>query len=169
MLRFARNDADNISTHNAVVPREGVGQSHMVFTRLVGWLASPLPLAGEADALEGAAGGGSLHTENPDAEAPPPPTLPRKRERERSADVAAPWASYAIALREGGGSSTPRLIGSITAVSGILGHPHARVTTTECAVAISRHDVPELCLNLVPRTEGAGNAGCLLHPRSRVQ
>ena len=48
-------------------------------------------------------------------------------------------------------------------------YAQARVTTTECAVAISRHDVPELCLNLVPRTEGAGNAGCLLHPRSRVQ
>src|SRR5437899_13075429 len=24
-------------------------------------------------------------------------------------------------------------------------------------------------MNLVPQTEGAGNAGCLLHPRSRVQ
>ena len=55
--------------------RNEAGQSHMAFTRLIGWLAMPLPLAGSR-------------------------TLPRKRERERSADIAAPWASYAIALPE---------------------------------------------------------------------
>ena len=38
----------------------------------------------------------------------------------------------------GGASSTPRLLGSITAVSGILGHPPSRVTTVEYEVAISR-------------------------------
>jgi hypothetical protein len=36
--------------------------------------------------------------------------------------------------------------------------------------AFSRHDLPEVCMNAVPpRREGAGNAGCALHPRSRVQ
>jgi len=34
--------------------------------------------------------------------------------------------------------------------------------------AISRHDLPELWPWFSPR-EGAGNAGCTLHPRSRVQ
>jgi hypothetical protein len=80
----------------------------MVFTRLIGWLASPLPLAGEADALEGRGGWGlSPHRESR-CGSTPTPTLPRKRERERSADVAAPWASYAIALpRKGGGNIPP--------------------------------------------------------------
>src|ERR1700694_345213 len=37
-------------------------------------------------------------------------------------------------------------------------------------VSIPRREAPELCKNLRPRkTEGAGNAGCALHPRSRVQ
>ena len=35
-----------------------------------------------------------------------------------------------------GRSSTPRLIGSIIDVSGILGHPPSRVTTTECEVRV---------------------------------
>ena len=35
--------------------------------------------------------------------------------------------------------------------------------------AFSRRGAPEACQNLVPREEGAGNAGCTLHPRSRVQ
>ena len=35
---------------------------------------------------------------------------------------------------------------------------------------IPRRNAPELCVNLVPpKTEGAGKAGCALHPRSRVQ
>ena len=51
----------------------------------------------------------------------------------------------------------------------ILGHPPSRVTTTECAFAFSRLKSPRFCLDLIPQTEGAGNAGCLLHPRSRVQ
>ena len=33
--------------------------------------------------------------------------------------------------REGGGSSTPWLLGSTIGVSGILGHPPSRVTTVE--------------------------------------
>src|SRR5262245_26695694 len=41
---------------------------------------------------------------------------------------------------------------------------------TEYAFAISRHDLPEVCISLPPlRTEGAGKTGCWLHPRSRVQ
>ena len=37
--------------------------------------------------------------------------------------------------------------------------------------AFSRRTAPEVCMNLSPppKTEGAGNAGCTLHPRSRVQ
>ena len=52
--------------------------------------------------------------------------------------------------REGGASSTPRSIGSITAASGILGHPPPRVTTSEYAFAISRHDLPEVCIFIRP-------------------
>jgi hypothetical protein len=68
------------------------------------------------------------------------------------------------------GSSTPRLIRSITGASGILGHPPARVTTTEYGVAISRHKLPEVCISLPSSdSEGAWKTGCLLHPRSRVR
>jgi hypothetical protein len=35
--------------------------------------------------------------------------------------------------------------------------------------ALSRREAPEVCVSLSPRQEGAGNAGCALHPRSRVQ
>ena len=35
--------------------------------------------------------------------------------------------------------------------------------------AFSRHDLPEVCISLSLKNEGAGNAGCALHPRSRVQ
>ena len=39
-----------------------------------------------------------------------------------------------------------------------------------CDIAFSRHDLPELCISFHPhQTEGAGKAGCALHPRSRVQ
>jgi hypothetical protein len=40
---------------------------------------------------------------------------------------------------------------------------------SRCASAFSRHDPPEVCLSLSLKHEGAGNAGCALHPRSRVQ
>src|SRR3954453_22528202 len=35
----------------------------------------------------------------------------------------------------------------------------------------SRHEMPELCQEFLAlsKTEGAGKAGCALHPRSRVQ
>src|SRR5437868_12825815 len=35
--------------------------------------------------------------------------------------------------------------------------------------AFSRRETPELCQQLPSRREGAGNAGCALHPQSRVQ
>jgi hypothetical protein len=36
--------------------------------------------------------------------------------------------------------------------------------------AFSRHDAPELCWSFrALKSEGAGNAGCAPHPRSRVQ
>ena len=87
-------------------------QSHIDFPRTAR-LAPPLPLAGEADApramrsiVPRAAGEGSHHTgrsaailDSPDAEIPPPPTLPRKRERDLTADVAASCTSYATALQ----------------------------------------------------------------------
>ena len=67
-------------------------------------------------------------------------------------------------------SSTPRLLDSITAASGILDRPPSRTMTAERAFAFSRRTAPEVCSNSPPsKTEGAGNAGCTLHPRSRVQ
>ena len=68
-------------------------------------------------------------------------------------------------------SSTPRLIGSIMDASGILDHPPSRVMTTECVFVFSRRIAPEFFHEprRPSRKEGAGNAGCLLHPRSRVQ
>jgi hypothetical protein len=55
-----------------------------------------------------------------------------------------------------------------------------RVTTRKCVArslfvkhtfAISRHELPEVCIFVRPslRKEGAGKTGCALHPRSRVQ
>src|SRR3984885_13835287 len=35
--------------------------------------------------------------------------------------------------------------------------------------AFSRQGLPEVLRFVVPQNEGAGNAGCALHPRSRVQ
>jgi len=48
--------------------------------------------------------------------------------------------SAAVIPRESGVSSTPRLIDSITAASGILDHPPSRVMTTGYVFAISRRD-----------------------------
>jgi hypothetical protein len=42
-------------------------------------------------------------------------------------------------------------------------------SNSRCASAFSRHDLPEACVSLSLQREGAGNAGCALHPRSRVQ
>src|SRR5438874_4422024 len=47
----------------------------------------------------------------------------------------------------------------------------SRAMTTECVFAFSRRNAPELCIYLPPpkKSEGAGNAGCALHPRSCAQ
>jgi hypothetical protein len=38
------------------------------------------------------------------------------------------------------------------------------------SLAVSRRDAPELCMNRSPRIqEGAGKAGCPMHPQPRVQ
>ena len=75
----------------------------------------------------------------------------------------------AVIPRACGGSSTPRLISSIINVSGILDRPPSRTMTGECVSAFSRRAAPEFCMSRVSQTKGAGNAGCTLHPRSRVQ
>ena len=54
--------------------------------------------------------------------------------------------------------------------NGLLRFARNDVAPTEYDFSFSRRDTPEVCLILVSqREEGAGNAGCLLHPRSRVQ
>ncbi len=69
------------------------------------------------------------------------------------------------------GSSTPLLLGSITAVSGILDRPPSRTMTTGCDFALSRRMASEVCyrISLPSCSEGAGKTGCTPHPRSRVQ
>ena len=45
-----------------------------------------------------------------------------------------------------------------------------RVTSdTGYTSAFSRHELPEVCQSFSLKNEGAGNAGCALHPRSRVR
>ncbi|MDO8400570.1 MAG: hypothetical protein Q7T45_22385, partial [Bradyrhizobium sp.] len=43
------------------------------------------------------------------------------------------------------------------------------ISNSRYTAAFSRHDLPEVCLSLSLKKEGAGNAGCALHPRSRVR
>src|SRR5882757_4901510 len=47
----------------------------------------------------------------------------------------------------------------------------ALAMTERHAFAVSRHDAPEVCKYFrdLSKSEGAGNAGCALHPRSRAQ
>ena len=71
-----------------------------------------------------------------------------------------------VVPRAGGVSSTPRPLGSITDVSGILIARSSRATT---AVDIPAARFARALQTVSPKQEGAGNAGCLLHPRSRVQ
>ena len=77
-----------------------------------------------------------------------------------------------------GRSSTPRRLDSIISVSGILDHPHSRVMTAGIRISNSQtrlRDLAAWCARALPeisltlRSEGAGNTGCALHPRSRVQ
>ena len=44
-----------------------------------------------------------------------------------------------------------------------------RISNSRYTSAFSRQDLPEVCLSFLPQNEGAGNAGCALHPRSRVR
>src|ERR1700754_3141036 len=45
-----------------------------------------------------------------------------------------------------------------------------QIANSRYASTFSRRDAPEVCVSLsLERKEGAGNAGCALHPRSRVQ
>jgi hypothetical protein len=66
-----------------------------------------------------------------------------------------------------GRSSTPRPIGSIIDVSGILDHPLSRVMTTEHNFAISpRVFRARFAKNVLPLSkEGAGNAGRSMRPQ----
>ena len=59
-------------------------------------------------------------------------------------------------------SSTPRLIGSITAASGILDRP--RTMTTECVSAISRRIAPEVLQIISPRRRGRRECRVLAAP-----
>ena len=54
---------------------------------------------------------------------------------------------------------------------GVLGPPLSRAMTVEYVAAISRRIAPEVCWKLpaLSNPEGAGNAGCALHPRSHAQ
>jgi hypothetical protein len=74
----------------------------------------------------------------------------------------------AVVPRGGGGSSTLRLIGSITAVSGILDHPPSRVMTGEYVSAFSRRIAPEVCIFVCPpleqRAQGRPGACCTRGP-----
>src|SRR5260370_41680325 len=44
-----------------------------------------------------------------------------------------------------------------------------RISNSRYTSAFSRREAPEVCVSLSLKLEGAGNAGCALHPRSRVQ
>jgi hypothetical protein len=71
-----------------------------------------------------------------------------------------------------GASSTPRPIGTSTDVSGILDRPVKPGDDVQKDISLySRRAItPELCRNNVPQqTEGAGKAGCPLHPQPRAQ
>src|SRR6266850_891818 len=61
-----------------------------------------------------------------------------------------------------GRSSTPRLLDSITCVSGILGHPPSRVTTTEHDLAFPRRDAPELYCYFGPHKNRGRREGRVL-------
>jgi hypothetical protein len=70
--------------------------------------------------------------------------------------------------RAGGGSSTPRIIGSITAVSGILDRPPSRTMTAEYEATISRRVASEFCIVCCPleemRAQGRPGARCTRGP-----
>jgi hypothetical protein len=60
-----------------------------------------------------------------------------------------------VILRACGVSSTPRLLGSIIGVSGILGRPVKPSDDTGCVFAFSRRIAPEVCTSTsLPRNRG---------------
>jgi hypothetical protein len=79
--------------------------------------------------------------------------------------------------RARGGSSTSRLFRSIADVSGILDRPLSRAMTTWGMGRSSSHTRslpaaqmrPDCWESFAPKTEGAGKAGCPLHPQPRVR
>src|SRR4030095_11486633 len=73
----------------------------------------------------------------------------------------------AVMPREGGASSTPRLLGSITDVSGILDRPPSRTMTMEYAFAISRHVLPKLLHQRCPSPK-RGRRECRVHAAPAV-
>jgi hypothetical protein len=67
-------------------------------------------------------------------------------------------------------SSTPRPIDSVTDASGILGVRSSRTMTLDVGPRSRGAMHPRFARKLsLEMKEGAGNAGCALHPRSRVQ
>src|SRR6266404_6335824 len=49
-------------------------------------------------------------------------------------------------------------------------HDHGGVSNDDHNFSLPRREAPELCMNLVPlSTEGAGKAGCPMHPQPRVR
>src|SRR3954462_14596463 len=70
--------------------------------------------------------------------------------------------------REGGASSTPRLLDSSLWNTGSPACAFAR-DDNGMRVVLAALSVRVFPSTLSPQREGAGNAGCLLHPRSRVQ
>jgi hypothetical protein len=70
----------------------------------------------------------------------------------------------AVMLRESGASSTPRRLGSIVGVSGILDHPLSRMMTVVDTVSRSRGAIAR-ALNTFSAPKGVGNAGRPMHPQ----
>jgi hypothetical protein len=70
-----------------------------------------------------------------------------------------------------GRSSIPETVRDYARHHGVLDAPlEAGMTIEERGSAIPRRDAPEVCMKFALRkTEGAGNAGCPLHPQPRVQ
>src|ERR1700719_2487278 len=106
----------------------------------------------------------------------------RRTERKKNGKTHSYWNVVENKPRACGVSSMPRLLGFIICVSGILGRPvkpgddnRGRGASVfdrfrRHNPAFSRRDSPEVCLDVSRlESESAGNAGCAVDPRSRVQ
>jgi hypothetical protein len=76
-------------------------------------------------------------------------------------------ATTTVMPRAGGVSSTLRLVRSITAVSGILGHPPSRVTTSEYVSAFSRRSLRPRFAE-IPFPQARGSRECRVHAAPAV-